>query len=113
VPVEVLEKRDEDAELEDEGLAVDRELEEIVAAGDESADSHLSDQGLAPTVAPRPKPDIASARSMPGDDVQGLLAKLQIRQKPDGGVSIDAPPEAAATLATLFEQMAKLLRAQS
>jgi superfamily II DNA or RNA helicase len=41
------------------------------------------------------------------------FAGVTITRKPDGGLVLDARPEAAATLATLFEGFAKLLRTAS
>jgi hypothetical protein len=45
------------------------------------------------------------------EDVRGLLSKLSVRRRDDGGLAIEAPPEAADGLAALFEGMAQLLRA--
>ena len=45
-----------------------------------------------------------------GPEVAALLRGLQVRPTPSGGLTIEAPPEAAATLAQLFETMAALLR---
>ena len=45
--------------------------------------------------------------------VQELLASLSVRTTPSGGIAIEAPPEAAATLASLFGAMAKMLTQQS
>ena len=47
----------------------------------------------------------------PEPDVATLLSALTVRPREDGGMTIDAPPEAAHTLAAMFEGMARLLRA--
>jgi hypothetical protein len=44
----------------------------------------------------------------PGE-VAGLLGKLEVRRTDGGGLAIEAPPEAAASLAALFAGMARLL----
>jgi SNF2 family DNA or RNA helicase len=49
--------------------------------------------------------------SPPADlEVTSLLGKLSISHDADGGLSIHAPPEAAQSIAELFETIAKLLR---
>jgi hypothetical protein len=49
---------------------------------------------------------------MPTVDVQQLFTSLRIRTTADGGIAIEAPSEAASTLASVFEGMARLLRMQ-
>lgn len=44
-----------------------------------------------------------------GPQIERLFERLEIQRKPDGGVTIDAPPEAAQTLAALFTGMARLI----
>lgn len=115
-PAEVPETREEESEFEEE-VAVERELEEIVTAADETADIRVPDvaqgaNGGTKQKPPELRPDSIRAQAS-AEDVRNLFAQLQIRPQPNGGVSIEAPPEAAATLATLFEQMAKLMRAQA
>ncbi len=84
----------------------DREVEGMVGAADESQDV---------ASAPAPPPSVAAA-SVPAaalpsaTDVKVLFSALQIRRTERGGISIEAPPEAAATLAALFDGMASLLR---
>jgi hypothetical protein len=46
----------------------------------------------------------------PPADVRGLLSQLEMRRRDDGGLVIEAPPDAADSLAALFEGMASLLR---
>jgi hypothetical protein len=45
----------------------------------------------------------------PPAQVGDMLSRLQVVRRPDGGLAIEAPPEAAETLATLFAGMARLL----
>ncbi len=44
-----------------------------------------------------------------GPQVQQLLSRLEVSRRPDGGVTIDAPPEAAEALAAIFAGMAGLI----
>jgi len=46
-------------------------------------------------------------------DVAGLFSLLRAKRTPEGGLHIEAPPEAAASLAALFEGMGRLLRQAS
>ncbi len=81
---------------EDDGA--EREIEAVVAAGDESRDAA----------------DAASpgTESMPpAADIQRLVAALSVQRTATGGLVIEAPPEAASTLAALFSGMAQLLQA--
>jgi len=70
---------------------VQRLLDEVVAAADESTDP----------VAETPPPPSGAPE---------LLAGIRIETSPDGAMRIEAPPEAAETLAGLFEAMAGMLR---
>ena len=73
------------------------------------AQGALEDAALAdaePDAAPSPGP-----RSDPA--TSSLFEALRIERTPSGGVRIDAPPEAAASLVALFQGMAKLLEAAS
>ncbi|HUI62918.1 MAG TPA: DEAD/DEAH box helicase, partial [Steroidobacteraceae bacterium] len=87
----------------------DREVDGMVGAADESQD-----------VAGAPEPPLtlpavsAPAAALPSaTDVKALFSALEIRRTERGGISIEAPPEAAATLAALFEGMASMLRVQA
>ena len=103
----------EDADIEQEETPLGREIDDLVAAADESADP-------TPRKLPEPAGSAPAARA-PSEtaprgasaDVQKLFASLKIRTTAEGGIAIEAPPEAAGTLASLFEGMARLLRAQS
>ena len=78
--------------------STEREIEALVAAGDESRDAP------APT-APEPTPVPSAA------DVQRLFSGLTVQRTGRGGLVIEAPPETASTLAALFSGMAQLLQA--
>ena len=87
--------------------SVERELNEMISAGDESRDAIAEPAVAAPASAP-----VLIAPALPsGAEVKSLFAALQIRPGAAGGVVIEAPAEAAAGLAALFEGMAQLLRA--
>ncbi|MBI5628554.1 MAG: SWF/SNF helicase family protein, partial [Candidatus Rokubacteria bacterium] len=87
--------------------AADREVDGMVGAADESQDV-VAAAAPASSVqaASAPAPVLPSAA-----DVKSLFSTLEIRRTERGGIRIEAPPEAAATLAALFEGMASLLRA--
>jgi len=87
---------EEAAEPED-GPA-EREIDALVAAGDESRDARAS-------AAPEPPPPPSAG------DVQKLFAGLTVQRTAGGGLVIEAPPETASTLAALFAGMAQLLQA--
>lgn len=93
------------------------------AALDGGADSEVSDEidgreagrdgaasGLAETKVGHGVPP-STVRSTEGD-IAGLLQSLRVQRTSTGGLSIEAPPEAAGTLAALLEGMAQLLKAQ-
>jgi superfamily II DNA or RNA helicase len=90
------------ARAEDVGVADDaaaeREIDEVVAAGDESADATRAS-------APGTEP-MLSAHA-----IQRLLSGLSVQRTAGGGLLIEAPPETASTLAVLFSGMAQLLQA--
>jgi hypothetical protein len=75
----------------------ERELEAVIAAGDESAD---------PPASAAPAMPAASAA-----DLQQLFSTLTVQRTDRGGLVIEAPPETASALATLFSGMAQLLQA--
>jgi superfamily II DNA or RNA helicase len=93
---------------EDTSVA-DREVDGMVGAADES-----QDVVGAPALPPSDAAMSAPAAALPSaTNVKALFSALQIRRTDRGGISIEAPPEAAATLAALFEGMASMLRAQA
>ena len=82
----------------EEDAATRTEIEELMEAADETTDGDPA--------TPRPEP-IATPSS---DQLRGLLAELDIRPREDGGLHIEAPPAVAASLATLLDGLASLLR---
>jgi hypothetical protein len=81
---------------EDDGA--EREIEAVVAAGDESCD-------VAGIATPRAEPMPSAA------EIQRLVSGLTVHRAASGGLIIEAPPETASTLAALFSGMAQLLQA--
>jgi hypothetical protein len=78
--------------------ASEREIDALVAAGDESRDA-------AGATAVRPEP-IPSA-----PEIQRLVSGLTIQRTANGGLVIEAPPQTASTLGALFLGMAQLFQA--
>jgi len=62
--------------------------------------------GLSPTAEPQLP---LSSPEVPAEQVQQLFAAIQIERTAEGGLKIEAPPEAAGTLAAMFQGMADLL----
>jgi hypothetical protein len=81
-----------------EDVAAEREIDAVVAAGDESGDA-------AGASGPGAEPMPSAA------DLQRLMSGLAVQRTPTGGLVIEAPPETASTLAALFAGMAQLLQA--
>jgi hypothetical protein len=81
---------------EDDGA--EREIEAVVAAGDESRDVTI-----ATATAPEPSDSAAI--------IQHLVAGVTVQRTASGGLVIEAPPETASTLGALFAGMAQLLEA--
>jgi len=97
---------------EDEG-AGDREIDEILEAADESLDAPEHRDSETPAGAPgdaRAATRTGETLTPTAAHIQGLFAELDIRRTPNGGMRIEASPEAAAGLASLFEGMAQLLK---
>ena len=89
--------RVEDVDVSEDDDA-EREIDAVVAAGDESRDARgVRASGAAPT------PSAA--------EIQRLVSGLIVRRTHSGGLVIEAPPETASTLAALFSGMAQLLQA--
>ncbi len=80
---------------EDDGT--EREIEAVVAAGDESGDAAIA---AASALGPA---DLAAT-------AHRLIAGVTARRTAAGGLVLEAPPEAASTLAALFSEMARLLQ---
>ncbi len=81
---------------EDDGA--EREIEAVVASGDESCD-------VAGVGAPG-----AELMASPAE-IQRLVSGLTVQRTASGGLVIEAPPQIASTLAALFSGMAQLLQA--
>jgi len=100
---------------EEEG-AEEREIERLTAAADETA-------APAPEELPASRGEEGARRLVPPEaeaappadpsGIRRLLSDVTIRRREDGGLAIDAPPQAAQGLAALFEAMARLLREAS
>ncbi len=116
VEVPEITEADEDAELDGEQPALERELDELISTASESADdvggSGPADSFQTAELSDRDREDGEAIASGAGE-VGDLFAQLKMSPTADGGISIEAPREAAATLATLFEGMAKLMRSQA
>jgi SNF2 family DNA or RNA helicase len=88
--------RAEDVSASDD--ETEREIDGMMAAGDESAD-----------VA---RPAVPGTEPMPSaPEIQSLLSGLTVQRTDRGGLLIEAPPETASTLAALFSGMGQLLQA--
>ncbi len=72
--------------------AAEREVDTLVAAAEESKDR-------------APEPEV------PAMDVAKLITALKVEKTKAGGLRIEAPPEAASTLAAVFQGLALLLQA--
>jgi superfamily II DNA or RNA helicase len=84
------------AVAESEDGATERDLDAVVAAGDES---HDRDGRTSPVTEPMTT----------ATDIQRLLSGLTVHRTSSGGLSIEAPPETASTVAALFSGLAQLL----
>ncbi|MHB1844321.1 MAG: DEAD/DEAH box helicase [Deltaproteobacteria bacterium] len=62
---------------------------------------------VAPSLAAPPATE--SRPSLGADEIRGLFSRLDVRPGPAGRVTFEAPPEVAASLAALFEGMARML----
>jgi hypothetical protein len=122
----------DDGELDDTGDLRDMDLGDDRSdtdLGEDRSDADLgvdrSDRGTPAPAAARatgaaaaassaisPASTGAGALAASRQDVQRLLTSLSVRSTPSGGIAIEAPPEAAQTLASLFGAMAKLLEQQ-
>lgn len=68
-------------------------VEQLVIAADESGDANTPPRGGLPEVG----------------DIRRMFSELKVEPRADGGVRIDASPQAAQTLGALFSGMATLL----
>ena len=113
---------DTDEDDPDFAQGVDANSDDGVRAGDDVAANRSSTEDErkangAPAGPPAPAVNQASAVSAaamrPNDEaIRDLFSAITVRQTDRGGIAIEAPPEAAAALVSVFEGMANLLRAQ-
>ncbi|MDZ4804143.1 MAG: DEAD/DEAH box helicase [Candidatus Eisenbacteria bacterium] len=89
--------------------AVEAELDEVVSAADESQDSSLRPGSAGPGTAESARMPEAPP---PAGDIRTLFAGLKVRRTDEGGLTIEAPPETAATLAAVLEGLAQVLKGQ-
>jgi superfamily II DNA or RNA helicase len=54
-------------------------------------------------------PLLTAGRAGDGDDVARIFEAITVKRGPDGGISIEAPPQAARALVSLLDGMARLL----
>ena len=92
------------AEQEDE---LDADDEELVAA-DVDLDAIAAEPSASVESDAAPSAEPAAGLISPSQ-VQQLLTRLEVTRKLDGGVTIDAPPEAAEALAAMFAGVADLI----
>jgi SNF2 family DNA or RNA helicase len=94
----------------EEEASATREIDQLVASaeGDDVQNAPIDEAPHAHR--PPEAPASVAARTDVPADVRGLLSRLKIQRRADGGLSIEAPPEAADGLAALFEGMASLMR---
>lgn len=67
--------------------------------------------GLPPPALPKAAAEVGDQAPWSGEALRSLLADVKIRSTPDGGLTIEATPTAAVTLAGLFHSMASMLTA--
>jgi len=109
-PVVVPDLADGSSGLPEAETARDQELSALVSAADESQDVAPQAAGEALDGAATGPPVALPVPPPSGPEIKRLFAQLQIRPRDGGGIVIDAPAGAAASLAALFEGMAQLLR---
>ncbi len=100
------------AEESPDGMAQEREVEEMLTAADESRDGVSTEaDGAESTEAATGLARAAEfGEPSPSSVVGDLFSQLRIEHREDGGIRIDAPPEAASALGSLFEGMARIMR---
>ena len=82
----------------DDDGAMERELEQILDASDDSGDEAKDGVDVEVPLAPSP------------EEIRQIFAQLKVTTTPEGGMRIEAPPAAAQSLASLFEGLANLLK---
>ncbi|MFQ5666759.1 MAG: hypothetical protein ACE5I7_10045, partial [Candidatus Binatia bacterium] len=106
-PVSVPELPDETEAEDAVANQMEREMDELVSAADEAEDA-----ARAPEPVPAsPAGGIGTRDALPSaSEVSRLFARLEIRPADKGGIIIETPADAAASLAALFEGMARMLQ---
>ena len=99
----------------EEQASAEREADALVGAADEAGGAPAGEPGRAAAppasaVSIGPVPEVERGRLPPPSELRGWLSQLRVERRDDGGLAIEAPPEAADGLAALFEGMGKLLR---
>jgi hypothetical protein len=95
---------DMDADLEDDALM--EKIDELEAAsGIDANGSPAGDEAEQNRLQKDPEVGAPAVK-----DVGNLLMSLKVQAFPDGSIRVDAPREAAGTLASLFEGLARMLR---
>jgi superfamily II DNA or RNA helicase len=95
---------------------VERMLEPAILAAEDPAAREDDDDATSVVKSgdrERPNGDAAATTAAFDAGAPALLSALRIERTAAGGLRIEAPPEAAATLAAMFESMAKLMHAAS
>ena len=82
----------------DDDRAMERELEQILDASDESGDEAKDRVDVKVPFAPSPQ------------EIRQIFAQVKVTATPEGGMRIEAPPSAARSLAALFEGLANILK---
>jgi hypothetical protein len=109
-PIAVPELSDPAVDAPEAALPLEHELDEMVSAADESQDTLIEPVPEPAAATPAPAPPETAVALPSAVEVKRLFASLQIRPGTSGGIVIEAPPDAAAGLAALFEGMAQMLR---
>jgi hypothetical protein len=94
---------DDDLDLEDDEVAPGEPDEPRAAVVPAPAPKPLH---------PAPLPDAPQGHTQVAPmtpEVGTLFDSVRVHRRPDGGISLEAPPEAAASLVAMFDGMAKLL----
>ena len=83
----------------------------------------FAEADLLAAISPNPKPESSANRPLPemrldtqpatATSVGQLFGRISARRTESGGLVLEAPPEAAAELASLFEGMARLMTAMT
>jgi superfamily II DNA/RNA helicase len=102
---------DEDDDDPETDAAAEAEIDALVAHADESQDVERAVPSARPTGegAVRRAAHQVAAGPPSGEQVGVLLGSLEIHPTDSGGVRIEAPPEAAETLISLFRGLAEML----